>query len=102
MHQFIARDLMQYAAITVRRLRQGIARLGELPTSGRVVPEFPAGPYREVLIGSYRIQGCKPDSRATGKINLSPFFCPKSVPFFLSLKHPEKTTIGYIDRGFDF
>ena len=54
-HQFIVRDSRQYAAITVRRLRQGVSRLGDFPTSGRVVPEFPDGPYREVLMGSYRI-----------------------------------------------
>ena len=54
-YQFIAHDSRQYAAITVRRLRQGVARLGQFPASGRVVPEFPDGPYREGLIGSYRI-----------------------------------------------
>lgn len=54
-YQFIAHDSRQYAAITVRRLRQGVARVGQFPASGRVVPELPVGPYREVLIGSYRM-----------------------------------------------
>ena len=53
-HQFIARDSKQYASITVRRIRETVARLESFPESGRVVPEFPGGQYREVLVGQYR------------------------------------------------
>ena len=54
-HQFIARDSTQYAGIMVRRIRTAVSRLGNFPKSGRVVPEFPDGPYREVLVGHYRV-----------------------------------------------
>ena len=30
-------------------------RLARFPLSGRVVPEFPTGSFREVLVGNYRI-----------------------------------------------
>jgi len=54
-HQFIARDSTQYAGIMVRRIRTAVSRLGNFPQSGRVVPEFPDGPYREILVGQYRV-----------------------------------------------
>ena len=52
---FIARDSRQYAGIMVRRIRTAVSRLGDFPQRGRVVPEFPDGPYREVLVGQYRV-----------------------------------------------
>lgn len=54
-HQFIARDSTQYAGIMVRRIRTAVSRLDNFPQSGRVVPEFPDGPYREILVGQYRV-----------------------------------------------
>ena len=54
-HQFIARDSTQYAGIMVRRIRTAVSRLGNFPKSGRVVPEFPDGQYREILVGPYRV-----------------------------------------------
>jgi plasmid stabilization system protein ParE len=54
-HQFLARDSTQYAGIIVRRLRTAVSRLSNFPQSGRVVPEFPEGPYREILVGQYRV-----------------------------------------------
>ena len=54
-HQFIARDSTQYAGIMVRRIRTAVSRLGNFPQSGRVVPELPDGPYREILVGQYRV-----------------------------------------------
>jgi toxin ParE1/3/4 len=54
-HQFIARDSTQYAGIMVRRIRTAVSRLSNFPQSGCVVPEFPDGPYREILVGQYRV-----------------------------------------------
>lgn len=54
-HQFIARDSRQYAGIMIRRIRIAVSRLGNFPKRGRVVPEFPDGPYREILVGPYRV-----------------------------------------------
>jgi plasmid stabilization system protein ParE len=53
-HEFIARDSVRYAAMTVVRIREAVARLGKFPQSGRAVPEFPESAYREVIVGNYR------------------------------------------------
>ena len=42
-----ARQFRQHA-------EQILRRLGQFPGSGRVIPEFPELPYREVLIAPYR------------------------------------------------
>jgi toxin ParE1/3/4 len=43
------------AALNFReRVETGLRRLEEFPESGRVVPEFPELPYREVIISPYR------------------------------------------------
>lgn len=43
------------AALTFReRVETVLRRLEEFPDSGRVVPEFPELPYREVIIAPYR------------------------------------------------
>jgi plasmid stabilization system protein ParE len=39
----------------VRRIRTAVSRLSNFPQRGRVVPEFPDGPYREILVGQYRV-----------------------------------------------
>jgi plasmid stabilization system protein ParE len=54
-YQFIARDSRQYAGIMVRRIHTAVSSLRDFPKRGRVVPEFPEGPYREILVGSYRV-----------------------------------------------
>ena len=54
-HQCMARDSKQYASIMVRRMRTAVSRLEHLPKRGRVVPEFPEGQYREILVGPYRV-----------------------------------------------
>ena len=54
-YQFIARDSRQYAGIMVRRIRTAVSRLRDFPKRGRVVTEFPDGPYREILVGTYRV-----------------------------------------------
>jgi toxin ParE1/3/4 len=43
------------AAIRFRqRAEQALRRLEQFPESGRVVPEFPDLPYREVIVSPYR------------------------------------------------
>ena len=43
------------AAFNIReRVETVLRRLEEFPDSGRVVPEFPELPYREVIIAPYR------------------------------------------------
>jgi len=38
-----------------KRAEQALRRVGRFPLSGRVIPDFPDLPYREVLVGSYRL-----------------------------------------------
>jgi plasmid stabilization system protein ParE len=54
-HQFIAKDSKQYAAIVVRSLRGSAERLRAFPESGRPVPELPGTRYREVILPPYRV-----------------------------------------------
>jgi toxin ParE1/3/4 len=51
---FIRRDNPQAAVHFRDRVKQILQRLEEFPDSGRVVPEFPELPYREVVISPYR------------------------------------------------
>lgn len=53
-HEFIARDSVRYAAITIVKIRDAVARLGKFPQIRRAVPEFPETAYREVIVGNYR------------------------------------------------
>lgn len=46
-HDFIARDSAQHAQVTIRRIQDAVGRLDSFPLSGRIVPEFPGGPYRQ-------------------------------------------------------
>lgn len=52
-HQCIARDSRQYAGIMVRSMRMAASRLGHVPRSGRLVPEFPESQYRKIPVGQY-------------------------------------------------
>lgn len=51
---FIRRDDPAAAARFRRRAEIALRRLQRFPDSGRVLPEFPELPYREVLVGRYR------------------------------------------------
>ena len=51
---FIRRDDSTAAARFRRRAEIALRRLVRFPGSGRVLPEFPELPYREVLVGRYR------------------------------------------------
>src|SRR5262249_60207355 len=54
-HDFIARDSPRAAEALVERLVTATERLAAFPESGRVVPEFPALGYREIIVSSYRV-----------------------------------------------
>lgn len=52
---FIALDSTAYALVFVERIAAATQRLSTFPLSGRIVPEFPDGPFREVIFENYRI-----------------------------------------------
>jgi len=54
-HAFIVRDSPRAAEALVERLLMATERLAAFPESGRVVPEFPALGYREIIVSSYRV-----------------------------------------------
>jgi toxin ParE1/3/4 len=61
-HQFIARDSIQYALRMVDRITRRSQQLADFPLSGRRVPEFDSDQIREVIEGVYRvIYRVKPD-----------------------------------------
>ena len=51
---YIRSDRPSAAAAFRHRVDEALARLGDFPDSGRVVPEFPDLQFREVIVGSYR------------------------------------------------
>jgi toxin ParE1/3/4 len=51
---YIRRDNPKAAATFRERAETVLRRLEEFPNSGRVLPEFPDLPYREVVITPYR------------------------------------------------
>jgi toxin ParE1/3/4 len=51
---YIRRDNPQAAVNFRKRAEMVLRRLEDFPNSGRVVPEFPELPYREVVITPYR------------------------------------------------
>ncbi len=52
--EFIRLDSPTAADGLRERSADGLAQLRDFPESGRVVPEFPDLPYREVLVSPYR------------------------------------------------
>ncbi len=52
--EFIDQDSPAAADAMLERSVAGLAQLKDFPESGRVVPEFPDLPYREVLVNPYR------------------------------------------------
>lgn len=51
---YIRRDNPSAASQFRRRAERVLRRLERFPDSGRVIPEFPELPYREVIVASYR------------------------------------------------
>lgn len=52
--QYIRRDDPLAARTFRKKAEQHLRRLGRFPSSGRVVPEFPDLPFREVIVPPYR------------------------------------------------
>ena len=53
--EFIALDSENYANLFVTHVRNAVARAGQFPASGRLVPEAQNESLREILLGNYRI-----------------------------------------------
>ncbi len=51
---YIRRENPQAAASFRRRVEEVLRRLERYPESGRIVPEFPDLPYRELIVRPYR------------------------------------------------
>ena len=51
----IAADRPAAALGLLERVDSGLRRLERFPDSGRLVPEFPDTPYREIIVRPYRI-----------------------------------------------
>ena len=54
-YRFIARDSTRYAQIQIENIQNAVSNLAIFPLMGRIVPEFPHLPYREILAGNYRV-----------------------------------------------
>jgi len=54
-HEFIAKDSPRYAQIQIEKIQKAVSNLAVFPSLGRQVPEFPHLPYREVLVGNFRV-----------------------------------------------
>jgi addiction module RelE/StbE family toxin len=54
-YEFIAKDSRRYAQVQVENVQNAALNLTSFPLMGRVVPEFPYLPYREILVGNYRV-----------------------------------------------
>jgi addiction module RelE/StbE family toxin len=53
--EYISKDSIRYAEITIERLFVSIDILESNPYAGRVVPEFGTESIREIIKGNYRI-----------------------------------------------
>ena len=54
-HDYIAADSARYAQIQIQNIQSAVASLAEFPSLGRRVPEFAGLPYRETIVGNYRV-----------------------------------------------
>ena len=54
-HEFIAKDSRRYAQIQIDDIQNATLNLTSFPLLGHIVPEFPHLPYREILVGNYRV-----------------------------------------------
>ena len=53
--EFIAKDSVRYAKITIARIRNAAKMLKKYPLSGRMLPETETEHIRELIIGNYRL-----------------------------------------------
>ena len=54
-HEYIAADSIRYAQVQIENILAAVSNLLSFPAMGRLVPEFPHLPYRELIVGNYRI-----------------------------------------------
>ncbi|MEI6209010.1 MAG: type II toxin-antitoxin system RelE/ParE family toxin [Desulfuromonadales bacterium] len=54
-YDYISIDSQFYASLQVERIAGSVERLANHPLSGRILPEFPNLPYREIICGAYRV-----------------------------------------------
>jgi addiction module RelE/StbE family toxin len=52
---FIAKDSPYFAQLQVERIKKATLNLKRFPKMGRRVPEFSDLPYREIIVGNYRV-----------------------------------------------
>lgn len=53
--EFIERDSKQYASIVAQRIIDAVERIGNMPESGSIVPEYDRRDLRECFVHHYRI-----------------------------------------------
>lgn len=54
-YNFIAKDSKRYAKIQVENIQHMVLSVANFPLIGHVLSEFPQLPFREILVGSYRL-----------------------------------------------
>lgn len=54
-YEYIARDSSRYAQLQIENIQNAVLKLTNFPLSGHKVPELLHLPYREILVGNYRI-----------------------------------------------
>ncbi len=54
-YEFIAKDSKRFAQIQIENIQKAVSNLANFPLMGRKLPEFPYSPYREILVGNYRV-----------------------------------------------
>lgn len=54
-YDYISHDSPMYARLTTESIIGSVERLQQFPESGRSLPEFSQLPYKEVIIGNYRV-----------------------------------------------
>lgn len=53
--EFIRKDSVTYAKLTVQRIRITAKQISKFPFSGRMIPETEITTLREIIIGNYRL-----------------------------------------------
>lgn len=53
--EFIGKDSIKYARLTINNIRERVRQLKHFPESGKIVPEIEIVEIRELIFGNYRI-----------------------------------------------
>lgn len=67
---YIKKDSYDRALEFSEHLKHSVTRLAHFPYSGRVLPERPHLPYRELIVGNYRIMYSCDDDREVNIITV--------------------------------